>query len=74
MLAALFPDASFEVVALAASAGGLHALQTIFENLPANFPAALLVVVVLRSCGACARTRRAANISWRSTRACRLSN
>jgi len=35
---------SFDVVALAASAGGLTALSTVLSALPADFPAALLVV------------------------------
>src|SRR3954466_3448347 len=34
----------FDVVALAASAGGLNALTHVLEALPANFPAALVVV------------------------------
>ena len=38
------PSAAFEVVALAASAGGLTALSRVLTDLPAHFPAALLVV------------------------------
>ncbi len=34
----------FEIVALAASAGGLNALAQVLGTLPANFPAALVVV------------------------------
>ncbi|HUQ26025.1 MAG TPA: chemotaxis protein CheB [Burkholderiales bacterium] len=34
----------FEIVALAASAGGLNALTRVLEMLPENFPAALVVV------------------------------
>jgi len=36
--------AAFDVVALAASAGGLTALSRVLTDLPADFPAALLVV------------------------------
>src|SRR5919109_4978882 len=39
-----FPNAAFDVVALAASAGGLSALSRILASLPADFPAALAVV------------------------------
>ena len=39
-----FPNASFDVVAMAASAGGLTALSQILTALPADFPAAILVV------------------------------
>src|SRR5919201_1475781 len=39
-----FPNAAFDVVALAASAGGLSALSRILASLPADFPAALVVV------------------------------
>jgi two-component system, chemotaxis family, protein-glutamate methylesterase/glutaminase len=39
-----FPDAAFDIVALAASAGGLKALSQVISNLPANFPAAIVVV------------------------------
>jgi two-component system chemotaxis response regulator CheB len=35
---------AFDVVALAASAGGLHAMSRILELLPADFPAAIVVV------------------------------
>jgi len=38
------PSAPFDVVALAASAGGLTALSRVLTDLPAHFPAALLVV------------------------------
>jgi two-component system chemotaxis response regulator CheB len=34
----------FSVIAVAASAGGLRALQRVFSELPSNFPAAILVV------------------------------
>ena len=37
-------SAAFDVVALAASAGGLTALSRVLTDLPAHFPAALLVV------------------------------
>jgi two-component system chemotaxis response regulator CheB len=37
-------DCAFDVVAFAASAGGLGALSSILSNLPENFPAAVLVV------------------------------
>lgn len=39
-----FPNAAFDVVALAASAGGLTALSKVLAGLPAHFPAALVVV------------------------------
>lgn len=39
-----FPDAAFDVVAMAASAGGLTAFSQILAALPADFPAAILVV------------------------------
>lgn len=39
-----FPNAAFDVVALAASAGGLTALSTVLSALPAEFPAAVVVV------------------------------
>jgi two-component system chemotaxis response regulator CheB len=38
------PDAAFDVVGLAASAGGLQALSAVLRALPADFPVALLVV------------------------------
>jgi two-component system, chemotaxis family, protein-glutamate methylesterase/glutaminase len=38
------PGASFEVVAVAASAGGLNALSQLLAGLPAEFPAAVVVV------------------------------
>ena len=37
-------NGAFEVVALAASAGGLSALSTVLAGLPADFPAAIAVV------------------------------
>ncbi len=39
-----FPNIAFNVVALAASVGGLQAIRTILSALPADFPAAILVV------------------------------
>jgi two-component system chemotaxis response regulator CheB len=39
-----FPNAAFDVVALAASAGGLKALSEVLSSLPASFPAAIVVV------------------------------
>jgi len=39
-----FPGAAFDVVVLAASAGGLNALTVVVGGLPASFPAALLAV------------------------------
>ncbi len=39
-----FPKAAFNIVALAASAGGLKALSQVLENLPANFPAPIVIV------------------------------
>jgi two-component system, chemotaxis family, protein-glutamate methylesterase/glutaminase len=39
-----FPNIAFNVVALAASMGGIPALRTILSTLPADFPAAILVV------------------------------
>lgn len=39
-----FPNAAFDVVAMAASAGGLTALNKILAAMPSDFPAAILVV------------------------------
>jgi two-component system chemotaxis response regulator CheB len=39
-----FPGTAFDVVALAASAGGIEALSRVLGALPADFPAALVVV------------------------------
>ena len=39
-----FPNAAFDVVALAASAGGLAALSQVLSALPPDFPAAIVVV------------------------------
>src|SRR5919199_3718839 len=39
-----FPNAAFDVVALAASAGGLAALSQVLSALPRDFPAAITVV------------------------------
>ncbi len=39
-----FPRAAFDVVGLASSAGGLTALSTVLGALPAEFPAAIVVV------------------------------
>ena len=39
-----FPNIAFNVVALAASMGGLTAISTVLSALPADFPAAILVV------------------------------
>lgn len=39
-----FKPAAFEIVAIATSAGGLNALSTVLGGLPANFPAAIVVV------------------------------
>jgi two-component system chemotaxis response regulator CheB len=39
-----FPNAAFDVVAMAASAGGLTALSQILTALPSDFPAAIVVV------------------------------
>jgi two-component system, chemotaxis family, protein-glutamate methylesterase/glutaminase len=39
-----FPKAAFNIVALAASAGGLNALSHVLEELPANFPAPIVIV------------------------------
>ena len=41
---ARFPGAAFDIVALAASAGGLQALSCVLGGLPASFPAATVVV------------------------------
>ena len=38
------PDAAFAIVALAASAGGLHALSQVLAAIPKDFPAAIVVV------------------------------
>jgi two-component system, chemotaxis family, protein-glutamate methylesterase/glutaminase len=39
-----FPGAAFDVVAVAASAGGLQALTAVLSPLPPDFPAAIVVV------------------------------
>ncbi|MDY7022410.1 MAG: chemotaxis protein CheB [Cyanobacteriota bacterium] len=39
-----FPEATFDIVAFAASAGGLNALMQVFSNLPADFRATIVVV------------------------------
>jgi two-component system chemotaxis response regulator CheB len=39
-----FPNTVFDVVALAASAGGLNALSAVLSNLPSDFPASIVVV------------------------------
>jgi len=39
-----FPRAAFDVVGIAASAGGLNAIVEILKGLPADFPAAIVVV------------------------------
>jgi two-component system chemotaxis response regulator CheB len=39
--------AAFPVIAMAASAGGLHALSVILSGLPADFPAAIAIVMHL---------------------------
>ncbi|MEQ8972520.1 MAG: chemotaxis protein CheB [Coleofasciculus sp. C1-SOL-03] len=39
-----FPDTAFDVVAIAASAGGLKALSEVLSHLPSDFPAAILVL------------------------------
>jgi len=41
---ATFPQAAFDVIAVAASAGGLSALSHVLAHLPADFPAVVLVV------------------------------
>ena len=38
------PHGAFEIVALAASAGGLHALSQVLAAIPRDFPAAIVVV------------------------------
>ncbi len=38
------PNAAFDIVALAASAGGLRAVSQVIENLPANFPISIAIV------------------------------
>ncbi len=42
------PRAAFDVVALAASAGGIEAVLTVLRALPADFPAAVLVLQHMR--------------------------
>ncbi len=39
-----FPGAAFDVVGIAASAGGLRALRALLSQLPASFPAAIVIV------------------------------
>ena len=43
-LSHLRPKAAYDVVALAASLGGLKAISQILEALPSDFPAAITVV------------------------------
>jgi len=43
-LAPRFPQAAFDVVAMASSAGGLGALRTVLSDLPKEFPAAIVIV------------------------------
>lgn len=43
-LPVVFPHAAFDVVALAASAGGLTALGRVLAPLPADFPVIIVVV------------------------------
>ena len=38
------PDAALDIVAVAASAGGMQALRQLLTGLPSDFPAAVLVV------------------------------
>ncbi|MBE9048649.1 chemotaxis protein CheB [Pleurocapsales cyanobacterium LEGE 10410] len=38
------PQSAFELVAIAASAGGLNALSQVLSNLPADFPATIVIV------------------------------
>lgn len=40
----LFANAAFDVIVIAASAGGLHALEGILTHLPKDFPAAIAIV------------------------------
>ncbi|MFN8473688.1 MAG: chemotaxis protein CheB [Anaerolineae bacterium] len=42
------PSAAFDIVALASSAGGIEALVTVLRALPADFPAAILVLQHMR--------------------------
>ena len=42
--AARFPDSAFDVVAIAASAGGLQALSEVLTGLPADFPVPIAIV------------------------------
>lgn len=44
MAAASGAVAAFEIVAIAASAGGLNAISTVLQGLPAHFPAAIVIV------------------------------
>ena len=43
-MSALFPRAAFDIVSIAASAGGVSALQRVFRALPPDFPCAVAVV------------------------------
>jgi len=38
------PGAAFDIVAIGASAGGLHALMSVVGSLPADFPASVVIV------------------------------
>ncbi|MSS70961.1 MAG: chemotaxis protein CheB [Candidatus Latescibacteria bacterium] len=44
IVSSAFPDTAFDVVAMAASAGGLQALSAVLSAMPADFPAAVVVV------------------------------
>lgn len=44
-----FPNTPFDVVAIGASVGGLEAISKILSRLPAEFPAAIVVVQHLHS-------------------------
>lgn len=39
-----FPRTAFDIIALAASAGGLQAVSQVLQDLPASFPAAVIIV------------------------------
>jgi two-component system chemotaxis response regulator CheB len=40
----MFPKAAFDIVAIAASAGGLESIIQVLSDLPADFPAAVVVI------------------------------
>ena len=61
-----FAGTAIDVVALAASAGGIQALSQVLGGLPANFPAAVVVVQHVAH-----GTKAPSPTSWPARRHCR---